>query len=272
MGGPHGTSQTEGSLPLAPPQGNPGNEIPGIRIAFMNLGGGSPTFNTRKAQQLIYQLTLIRAVRTLISSGMNVIVLTELNEFWFEFIRDKIPCWRFIHDGRTVSIGYDKATCILKDSGKRKIYEDDTSQSGNTQLGWRTYFAAMFDVGESHPYHVVAAVHVVDGSHVSPTEDHRCPGGPLRCKFKEIISTDAMRAVLHPSIVAGLETSSTCVHIVGDWGIFDKNFQKAMESTKQELALKNSWRISSEFSHIWHRQDFGCTRSKEGMFLLKVLQ
>ena len=191
----------EGSKPLAPPQGT--NAIPGIRIAFMNLGGGEPGFNTNPKAQRAYQKVLIRAIRALISSGMTVIAITGLNDFWFEFLKHQIPCWQFIHDGGTVSIGYDKATCILKDSATRKIYEDGDPQSRDAKLGWRTYFGAMFDVGDLHPYHFLAVVSW-PVSHASPTEDL------ISHKFKEKIATDAMRAVLlRPSILAGLEKSST---------------------------------------------------------------
>ena len=86
----------DGSKPLAPPQGKGRGEtlgnVPGIRIAFMNLGGGEPGFNTNPEAQLVYQKVLIRAIRTLISGRMTVIAITGLNDFWFEFLKDQIPC------------------------------------------------------------------------------------------------------------------------------------------------------------------------------------
>ena len=74
------SQRPEGSLPLAPPQGNPGNEIPGIRIAFMNLGGGEPGFNTNPKAQRGYQKNIIQTIGTLISGDMHVIAITGLND------------------------------------------------------------------------------------------------------------------------------------------------------------------------------------------------
>ena len=252
----------DGSKPLAPPQGKGKGKmvanVPGIRIAFMNLGGGEPGFKTSPIAQRNYQKELIGAIRTLISDpekgDMHVIAITGLNDFWFEFLKDKIPCWRFIHDGGTASIGYDKVTCKLKEPGKRESICKES---------WRTYFGAIFDVGNTHPYHLLAVV-----SRVEPNE------AKILYKDKEKDATDAMCSVLlHPSIVAGLEDSSTCVHIVGDWGIFDWRFTNAIKSTKQKLlAVNNSLQPRYEFSKIWDRHDFGSTWSKEGWTTYRDLE
>ena len=102
-----------GSNPLAPPQGT--TDIPSLRIVAMDLGGTNEYFKASRMGQLQYQVDLIRKSVRLIHGGQHIVVLTELNEFWFKFIQDKIPGWRCIHDGRECAIMYDVTVCTCID-------------------------------------------------------------------------------------------------------------------------------------------------------------
>ena len=72
----------------------------------MNLAGASPLFKTHAKQQIHYQKELIKQVLALITCEIDIVVMTELNVFWFEWLKDKIPSWGFVHDGRDVAMMY----------------------------------------------------------------------------------------------------------------------------------------------------------------------
>ena len=169
----------------------------------MNLGGAQAQFK----QSQICKLDLVREV----VDGQHIVVLTELSDRWYRFIRDQIPGWGFRHDGLTSAIMYDTAVCTCRNFEVKKIFPDE---SESTILGWRTILWARLDFGAHHPHHLVTACHVVAGSRHSDTEDHRVPSGKSGKKLKEDISLAMIKAVFTtPSIVAGIIDCSTIVHL-----------------------------------------------------------
>ena len=77
----------------------------------MNLAGLSPLFKTHAKQQIHYQKELINQVATLISCEVHIVVMTELNTFWLTWLKDRIPSWGFVHDGRDVAMMYQTTVC-----------------------------------------------------------------------------------------------------------------------------------------------------------------
>ena len=144
----------------------------------MNLGGAQIDFKTSPKMQKQYQVDLIQQVVSLIwpegQERQHIVVLTELNAFWFSFLKDQIPGWRFIHDGRESAIMYDYTVCTFHESNVKHIFPDG-DDSENIKYRWRTILWATFDVGDYHPYHLVTACHVIAGSHRSVAETTRIP-------------------------------------------------------------------------------------------------
>ena len=55
-------------------------------------------------------------------AGMHVVVLTELNAFWYEWVKDQIPGWKIEHDGSDTAIMYDRSILKLVQVGRFKVY------------------------------------------------------------------------------------------------------------------------------------------------------
>lgn len=171
------SKEGERSHLLEPPQGTA--SIPALRFATMNLGGFGSKFKTSQQGQKQYQVEFIQQVVSLIwpegQERQHIVVLTEINAFWFSFLKDEIPGWRFTHDGRGSAIMYDYTVCTCIDFKVKHILPDDDPDSKNIKYRWRTILWAVFDVGEYHPYHLVTTGHVIAGSHCSDAETTRIP-------------------------------------------------------------------------------------------------
>ena len=120
----------------AAPQG------PSIRVATLNLGVFDEGACASDKKWPLFRNKLDADLDLLISHGVQIICLQEVNQFWAKEIRSILPLWNVIQGGNKVLIAFRPQEWDEDIKMVSKPCFDTPVDAGNPHRWWRKYLEA----------------------------------------------------------------------------------------------------------------------------------
>ena len=225
--------------------------------ATSNLGGVQKHYCMKKAKDCKtsgervlsteYQRVLRNQVGAMLEQGANIIVWTELNNAWSNWLRDDMKSdarfqgWELYHDGWAVVIMRGPGFATVTSPVAVKVYNEAMLAADpckdRSRLEWRTIFSGEFRLRhvQEHPIIHLNGLHVYSGgdglehnAKITEPQKRRVSFESIICGFRE-----------NPSIVAGLEEGKCMMIYIGDWNLGKEAMTDECNSTETALRSRS---------------------------------
>ena len=222
------SSSTDDQHARAPPRG--------FYVAAMNLGGAVKDFNLSDGRREWYEEQLRFEMETLWDLPSDVVMLSEINPHWFNFLKTTLPHhWQIRHDDDDVALMWNTDVCRLLGIVDKELSYPDKKDS--IRLGWRQSLQAVFEVVDpstsAGQFHFFAGAHT-HANHKSKNKVRNSDtgSGVKRINLHMGIAGRVVDHGLAKKRVTRIHKGQMVGHIIGDWNIYKNKFEQVVEDAK----------------------------------------